>query len=386
VASVEVPATARESARRALTEAIAPPGRFRENVREGVVAIAKAARAIFSDVCDRPSGRSVTPVALYDHADVRRGDRIELIKKLADSLSADDYGWDDMQLVLRQFGFRVSNPDDWHDTARAWAIWHLEDGSDETLVELSEYLFAGSSREAMGPANLPWESGTFRLFISHTSANAALAGELHDYFKTWRIHAFVAHTTIEPTREWERVIEAALSTCHALTALITADFVTSRWCDQEVGFCLGRRAPIVPVRIGVDPHGFIAKFQAARIGGGTPPLIADGIFRALARHAALRELMVQPVVHRFAATRSFDGARANFPLLEELPPELWTRELVEVAEKAINDNRQLSEAVLVEPTSRPVPEATHELLAPIREHLGMDVSAPAVAPDDDIPF
>jgi hypothetical protein len=217
-------------------------------------------------VCDRCQTVAHSYLRPYDGSDVRRDDRIELIKKLADRLSVDDYGWDDMQLVLRQFGFHVSDPDDWQDTARAWAIWHLEDGSDETLVELDEYLFASSSREALDPANLPWESGTFRLFISHTSANAVLADELHDYFKSWRIHAFVAHTTIEPTREWERVIETALSTCRALTALITADFVTSRWCDQEVGFCLGRRAPIVPV----DPRAsdeLCRRFLVSRVGG-----------------------------------------------------------------------------------------------------------------------
>jgi hypothetical protein len=318
---------------------------------------------------------------------MRRGDRIELLKKLADRLGADDYSWEDRRLVLHQFGFRVGDPDDWEGTARAYVIWHLEDASDETLVELDEYLLGGSSREALDLANLPWESGTFRLFISHTSANAELAGKLRGYFAPWRIDAFVAHTTIEPTREWERVIEAALSSCHALTALVSDDFVTSRWCDQEVGYCLARRVPIVPVRLGVDPHGFIAKFQAARVEHPqTAPWITDGIFRALARHAALRELMVAPVVHRFAATTNFDGARENFPLLQDVPAELWTRDLVELAERALENNSQLRNANLVSPASQPIPEATRDLLAPIRARLGMDIPIETGATEDDIPF
>jgi hypothetical protein len=318
---------------------------------------------------------------------MRRGDRIELLRKLADRLGADDYSWEDRRLVLYQFGSRVASSDEWEGTARAYVIWHLEDAQDETLVELDEYLFGGSSREALDPTNLPWESGTFRLFISHTSANAELAGKLRGYFAQWRIDAFVAHTTIEPTREWEHEIEAALSSCHALTALVSADFVTSRWCDQEVGYCLARRVPIVPVRLGVDPHGFIAKFQAARVERPhTAPWIADGIFRALARHAALRELMIAPVVHRFAATTSFDGARANFLLLREVPSELWTRDLVQLAERAIEDNSQLQNANLVSPASRPLPEATRELLSPIRERVGMDVTVEPGVVDEDIPF
>jgi hypothetical protein len=320
---------------------------------------------------------------------MRRGDRVELLRKLANRLSADDYPWEDMELVLGQFGFSTPYAEDWERGARSFVLSSLQTGEDDALVELDEYLFGGASREVLDPANLPWDSGAFRLFISHTSANATLAGQLRDYFAPWRCDAFVAHTTIEPTREWERVIEAGLSSCHALTALVTEDFVSSRWCDQEVGYCLARRVPIVPVRLGADPHGFIAKFQAARTGRGTAAAIADGIFRALARHAALRDLMVQPVVHRFATTRSFEGARANFPLLQELPAELWTRELVDITERAIEENSQLKNAQLVTPVSRSVPDATAELLAPARKRLGMDVPAvpiDTVVADDDIPF
>jgi hypothetical protein len=96
--------------------------------------------------------------------------------------------------------------------------------------------------------------------------------------------------------------------------------------------------------------------------------------------------MVAPVVHRFAATTSFDGARADFPLLQEIPAEFWTRELVQLIERAIEDNSQLQHANLVSPVSRPVPEATRELLAPIRERLSMDVTVETGAVDDDIPF
>ena len=78
--------------------------------------------------------------------------------------------------------------------------------------------------------------------------------------ETRGIHCFVAHIDIEPTREWQDEIESALETCDALAAYLTPDFVISRWCDQEVGFCVGRALPILPIRMGVDPHGFIAKY------------------------------------------------------------------------------------------------------------------------------
>jgi hypothetical protein len=116
--------------------------------------------------------------------------------------------------------------------------------------------------------------------------------------------------------------------------------------------------------------------------------VADGIFRALARHPALRELMAAPVVHRFASTGSFDAARANFSLIQGLAPEQWTSELVELAERAAEENRQLKDAVLQTPPGQRVPAATTELLAPIREQLRMNEQPGAQVRlrEEDIPF
>lgn len=314
---------------------------------------------------------------------MRAGERVELLRKLARRLSEDDYPWEEMELVLRQFGFRTSY--EWEGSQRSYALEHLEGGTDESLVELDEYLFGGPSRDMLDSSDLPWEAGAFRLFLSHTSTHAPIAGELRRIFSRWRVDAFVAHTTIEPTREWEQEIEAALRSCHALTALVTDDFVMSKWCDQEVGYCLARKVPIVPVKLDADPHGFIGKYQAATVAPpGTAPWIADAIFRALARHSGIRAMMAAPVVHRYAASGSYDGARANFRLLQEVPDDAWTRELVEVAAQAAQNNNQIEKAVVFESENRPMPEATTELLAPLQERLGMN--AAPVQIDDDIPF
>jgi hypothetical protein len=48
----------------------------------------------------------------------------------------------------------------------------------------------------------------------------------------------------------------------ALAALLTLGFSASLWTDQEVGFAYARRVPIIPVRLGIDPHGFMSRFQA----------------------------------------------------------------------------------------------------------------------------
>lgn len=310
---------------------------------------------------------------------MRPGDRITLLRRLVDTLVQQD--WEDGDLVLRQFGFTTS--DAWDGTPRSYVLHHLESGPDTALVELDAYLHGGDARAHLDPGDLPWEPGTFRLFVSHTMAKATVAAEVRRILASWRVDAFVAHATIEPTREWMNVIEAALNSCDAMAALVTPDFVESKWCDQEVGYCVARNALIVPVKLPTDPHGFISRYQAASIGQpGSPASIADAVFRVRAAHPRTAGPMATPVIYRYSRSRSFERARENFELLQGVPADRWTRELVEIAERAATENGQIREAVVIDPTTKPMPEATDDLLKPIRARLGMN--APASA--DDIPF
>jgi hypothetical protein len=317
------------------------------------------------------------------------GDRTDVIRRLADQLSAEALPTEDIELVLRQFGCETSAWDYYDGTRRAFIFGALEQVSDEALVELDEYLLGGSSREQLDPADLPWAAGHYRLFVSHTHAHAALAGGVRTILGRWRMDAFVAHDTIEPTREWQRTIEAALGSCDALAVFLTNDFVASKWCDQEVGYCIARHIPIVPVRLEADPHGFIAKYQAATPRRNADSAAADAIFRALARPAVAIYALAGPIVARYVASGSFDGARGNFDLLQQVPVEAWTPELVEMVERASEANNQIEHAVVTEGkhAGDGMPQAAAKLLAPIREQLGMNAPPqPSIPADDDIPF
>jgi len=82
---------------------------------------------------------------------MRAGDRVELLRKLASRLSQSDYPWEDMELVLGQFGFSVPDGDRWEGSTRSFVLASLQAGPDASLVELDEYLFGGSSRECSIP-------------------------------------------------------------------------------------------------------------------------------------------------------------------------------------------------------------------------------------------
>jgi len=106
-----------------------------------------------------------------------------------------------------------------------------------------------------------WPKDRFRLFLSHKTEVKAETGALKDRLDRYGISAFVAHADIAPTKEWQDEIENALATMDAFAALLTDGFHDSYWTDQEVGYALARGVPIVAVRLGRDPYGFLGKFQ-----------------------------------------------------------------------------------------------------------------------------
>ena len=105
-----------------------------------------------------------------------------------------------------------------------------------------------------------WGDG-YRVFLSHKVKSKKKTSEVKEALKPFGITSFVAHEDIHPTQAWQDEIESALFTMDAFVALMTPDFHDSDWTDQEVGFALGRNVPIIAVRLGRDPYGFIGKFQ-----------------------------------------------------------------------------------------------------------------------------
>ncbi|HBT75748.1 MAG TPA: hypothetical protein DEB39_02220 [Planctomycetaceae bacterium] len=112
--------------------------------------------------------------------------------------------------------------------------------------------------------NKIWEQGKFRVFLSHKSEDKVQVGMLRDRLRIWGIHAFVAHEDIEPTAEWQKTIENALATMDSFVALMTDKFHDSNWTDQEVGYAMGSGVPIIAVNLGINPYGFIGKYQAIK--------------------------------------------------------------------------------------------------------------------------
>jgi hypothetical protein len=316
---------------------------------------------------------------------LKPAERIPLLKRLATALAAigDER---EIDLILRQFGFRIGTL--YGNDFYGYALNYLEQsGNDEKRLELERYLEPAADEASARPASSergPWKiENSVRLFVSHPHSLAPLATSMRDSLGRFLIEAFVAHEDIEPSEKWVEVIESALLTCHAAAALVTPDFRTSAWCDQEIGFCIARSICVVPLLYGPDPHGFLGGFQGAKM--AKPTTAYQGGFQAgrkimdiLTSRPELEDRMTPSIVRRYAKSFSYDDTREMIPLLEGIPPERWTPELIDEIEKAPSENDQVRQCNL---DGEGVPEVAKRILAKVATP-----SDSGFADDDDIPF
>ena len=190
--------------------------------------------------------------------------------------------------------------------------------------------------------NQLWGEGSIRVFISHVARYKTLAMEIKEGLADFAVASFVAHEDIEPTAEWQTEIERALFSMDLLVALLTEDFSESEWTDQEVGIAIGRDVPIVSVSLGVDPYGFIGKYQAIRGISKNRDQILDGILGILFKRDGLREEAVDAFIKK--VVDAFSYAHANslaryLPMIDQLSLG-QEQALVE----AFNGNSQVNEA------------------------------------------
>lgn len=322
------------------------------------------------------------------------GERLNLIKQLTVDLAADD--WEEIELALDTFGAADHGPEQrWYGNDE-YARGRLKRSSDETLVTLHAHLHSDISIGIAPTAGGPWEKGYVKLFLTHTHPNKALAKTVRDRLLLYGIDTFVAHEMIEPSAEWREEIELALATCEALAALVTKDLVTSNYCDQEIGFAMGRGLVVIPIRLETDPHGFFGKYQG--VPGAEGPYaawtIADGIFDALVMNPKTKGKMGSAIAKRYATSQSYDRARKNTQYLIDMPKEMWTDEMVDEVERAGPENSQLDDGVWI-PTSQRIPDFVSEHFDKLlnRNPKSAASSTPdfsdfatSAASDDDIPF
>lgn len=177
-----------------------------------------------------------------------------------------------------------------------------------------------------------WGDDGFRVFLSHKSEVKKETAVLKDGLRLFGISCFVAHEDIHPTKAWQDEIENALSSMDGFVALMTDGFHDSNWTDQEVGFAVARGVPIIAVRLGKDPYGFIGKFQAL---SSTWLTVVEDIVKILISN----DQVFNGYVQALCACPSFDAGNALARILPSI--EKLNVSQIDALVDAYNNNGEL---------------------------------------------
>lgn len=196
----------------------------------------------------------------------------------------------------------------------------------------SGLLIATTKTVAPDSATRIWGDGGFRVFLSHKTEVKKQAAALKEGLKPFGVSLFVAHEDIHPTRAWMDEIENALHSMDAFVTAMTPGFHDSLWTDQEVGFALARGVPVIALRMGKDPYGFLGKFQALTTDWDHAP---EGIVKLLIN----RDRMLSAYLQALRNCTSFNDGNVLARILPAI--EKLTDQQIDEVVDAYNENGEL---------------------------------------------
>lgn len=200
-------------------------------------------------------------------------------------------------------------------------------------------------------------------FMSYSSIDKEMAGVLKVELGEFGIDAFLAHQDIRPTRKWRKVILFELQACEVFLALITKNFDRSDWTDQETGFVLARKVPIVAIAVGKSrPHGFLEEEQAFILTADNVEQAAWEIAKIIGEQPSLAERFLDGLISSYAASESYDESNERTPRLLEM--SAFTAKQAERVLKAAIENSQINWGKVACPALRKFASRYSPILAP----------------------
>lgn len=311
---------------------------------------------------------------------MRRLEKLELIDRVGRELQS-RMTFSEIDVYLRACGVDIRKETSGVNSKWVYVKELLADEPDDKIIEIADELdmeHGYTARRDVDTTNSKfWLSGYFRLFLSHVSAIKGKAAQLQRVLKRYGISCFVAHEDIEPTRDWQNEIEKALMSMDALAAVLSPGFKESNWTDQEVGVAIGRDILVIPVRKGIDPYGFIARYQGFQSQSQTIGQVARTIYQVIAANPKTKGRLADVLVGLLLSGKSEEDVQHWLEMLESFDG-LPTRH----AER-IQANARENEVLMA---SEPLLDRLNGLLGTCGvEAVTIEVGSEGEF-DDDIPF
>lgn len=287
---------------------------------------------------------------------MEKEDRVRLLFAIRDKL-AEGYSGADAFTLLDEFG--ISYPQTFEDYS---LLDVLRTATDEELLAVSSFLFAEDDRRLAdaAAAGAGGSGEPLLVFASHQSNHKALVGEVAAEMARFGITLFVAHVDIEPHAAWRNEIIRTLRTCHAGVAFIHNEFKTSDWCDQEVGWLLGRGVPVITLAIDLAPYGPMGEKQAIPATDLHAGGIAAAVIKVLVAQHELQPHLAASLTSALVNSANFQTTDQIWSLLRNFR-NLDAQQCARVLE-AVEENDQVYRAHSAMDGGRPYAEVMLDFL------------------------
>ncbi|EPD83633.1 hypothetical protein HMPREF1529_03015 [Microbacterium sp. oral taxon 186 str. F0373] len=261
---------------------------------------------------------------------LNRRDRFALKSQMVDVINEDrDWTFQRTNMLLTEYGCSALSPYD--NEGEFTFADSIKDLGDADLLEMFS-LVTGVEPEAVQSQietvdSSLWKPGYVRLFVSHSAVHKKFIGQVADELAVSGIHAFVAHDTMEVEQPWQDQIEVALRSMQAFVAVIHPEFLPSAWCQQEVGWALGRGVPRYVVRYPSDPAGFISRTQWPQGTAMNHRQVAGLILEWVSRIPEFSDQIVSGLLAALRTAGNYMDAgstASRIATINTLTPEQWS--------------------------------------------------------------
>jgi TIR domain len=140
------------------------------------------------------------------------------------------------------------------------------------------------------------------IFISYSAKDAKMAGDIKKELEISFCPCFVAHDDIPGGSDWHEKIWSELRACDIFIALVTKNFNSSAFCQQEVGAALAlEKNSLFAICEDAPIPGFANRFQAVP---------SSKLIQTLNAEIKFRALRVESWIHANRNVGNFYGAKS----------------------------------------------------------------------------
>lgn len=172
-------------------------------------------------------------------------------------------------------------------------------------------------------------SQNIKIFVSYSNLDRVKAGEIKSFFENMGLFIFLAHEDITPSSEWEKRILQELNDCDVFLPLVSKNFKASLWTGQETGIALAKKKIILPVKIDVDPFGFISKYHACVLKSDNIKDLFDEIIDTF-EEQKIRNKLIVSLIMGFCKSVSFSDANLKTTYLKKFQASLSNEQITQL--------------------------------------------------------